>query len=65
MTKKDYILISSAIKDAKISLSYASVCLPETERSIEMVAEMLSANLYQQNPLFNREKFLLACGIKE
>ena len=64
MTKKDYIIIAEAIKSAKVSLSYASVCMPETNRTIEHIVNNLAFTLAIENPLFDKVRFSKACGVE-
>lgn len=52
MSKKDYLLIAQAIAD-----TWAEV---ESQRAI---AESIATALEKDNPLFNRQRFLAACGI--
>jgi hypothetical protein len=52
MTKKDYQLISQAIAD--------TWCQFESQKAI---AENLAAALESTNPLFNKTRFLVACGV--
>jgi len=60
MTKKDYILIAGAIKEAKDSF----VDSKETEITIKKVIFTLANALSKQNPLFDFDKFAFACGIE-
>ena len=64
MSKKDYILIAEAIKSAQTSLLYATTNAGETRRSVEHVAQNLAFTLAIENPLFNTERFLSACGVE-
>ena len=52
MTKKDYLLIAQAVAD--------SWCDFESQKAI---AENLATALENTNPLFNKEKFLVVCGV--
>ena len=66
MTKKDYILIASAIK----------LCIVNSFSIKDFDAKMLTQSAYndminqistvlkENNPLFDRERFLSACGVK-
>ena len=58
MTKKDYELIATVLYDvanfSKEKSIYNFYC--------EIVGEMVKA-LEKENPLFNRKKFLRACGL--
>jgi hypothetical protein len=61
MTKKDYELIASVfnkvIEYAKNDGSEVDVPLVKT------LARLMSAELNNENPRFDREKFLHACGV--
>lgn len=61
MTRKDYELIarviSSIYKDFDCSPSEDTV-------SLSVIAEELADSLQGENPRFNRELFLTACGVK-
>jgi len=56
MTKKDYILIANTIKDT-------SKLYPEAKQSFQALAVFFCSQLEAENSLFNREKFLTACGV--
>lgn len=53
MTKKDYQLIADAVRQM-FSLGDNHL----------YVADMLAVKLAQDNPKFDRDKFLTACGVK-
>jgi hypothetical protein len=57
MTKKDYQKIASIIKDR--------VGLQRTDWYTEMfmLASDIARMLQEDNPRFNREKFLITCGV--
>lgn len=55
MTKKDYILLAGVLKDAKQGHQAG---LP----AIQEIASVLAVKLREDNPLFDRERFLAACG---
>ena len=62
MTRKDYILIAETIRKAKEHYT-----LPKKDRKVitatlEVLAFDLSEQLLIDNPNFNSEKFLTACG---
>lgn len=65
MTKKDYILLSKAINKAKSSLSYASINMGETMRSLQVTAEAIAYELKLDNARFDETKFLEACGLNK
>jgi hypothetical protein len=56
MTRKDYVLISRVINTARNI---------DTEKTGEgvAIAYLLADELAQENPRFNREMFLTACGV--
>lgn len=63
MTKKDYILIAEAIK--QIRDIYKVKLNTNKLSAINEVIFSLENKLSEQNPLFNKEKFLQACGVTE
>jgi hypothetical protein len=58
MTRKDYILIAAAIKYVRDNSGNAC------ERTAALVAVELAMQLATDNPRFDRERFLKACGVK-
>jgi hypothetical protein len=59
MTKKDYELIADAIATArKVEVSGGGVLV-----SVAHLANTLATELEIENPRFNREMFLTACGV--
>jgi hypothetical protein len=54
MTKKDYLLIAQAIAE--------TWCHFESQKAI---AENLATALENTNPLFDKTKFLVACGVTQ
>ena len=57
MTKKDYILLADVIAKAKISEGVET-----TETALRLLTLDLVERLQRDNPKFNRDKFLAACG---
>lgn len=57
MTKKDYELIARCIKGTLNSY-------PEANKPMEMLTAYLSSEFEVDNPKFDRNKFLIACGIE-
>ena len=57
MTKKDYIAIGNAIKEAKKSLLYATLDTGETKRTIDIVTEYLAIVFKKDNANFNKQRF--------
>jgi hypothetical protein len=65
MTRKDYVLIADAIRDALATDIEFGIAIPEREASgIHRAALRLSDRLEQDNPRFDREVFLKACSLK-
>ena len=65
MTRKDYVLIADAIREALATDVEFNIALPEREASgIHRAALRLSDRLEQDNPRFDREMFLRACSLK-
>jgi len=59
MTRKDYELIARALKIS--GLNWEDGATPETV--IREVAGQLAYTLAQDNPRFDRARFLTACGV--
>jgi hypothetical protein len=59
MTRKDYILIADAIATARKVEQGETVLV-----SVAHLANTLATELQIENPRFNREIFLKACGVK-
>ena len=60
MTRKDYVLIADSIKTARDNWDGFT---PEAREAIDGLARSLASKLGQENPRFNRETFLTACGV--
>jgi hypothetical protein len=58
MTRKDYVLIAAAVSAAAIPSQ------PMAEFAREAVAVRLADALGRDNPRFDRERFLKACGVQ-
>ena len=54
MTKKDYELIAGAVKE--LTADYY-------QRDKENTADLFARVLANTNPLFNKDKFIKACGV--
>ena len=65
MSKQDYVLTAKASSDTKPTeggtVTYSDMCVARYE--LVMLAKVLAARLRQQNPRFDRERFLAACGV--
>ena len=67
MTKKDYVLIAAALKDAKRPLCpdwTLNDCLRVDQGWTAAVMHVTSA-LNAENPRFDRTRFLAACGVTQ
>ena len=62
MTKKDYQIIADVIR-AALTSSMVTLEALTAERAVEYTALDLADVFQSDNPQFNREKFLEACGI--
>lgn len=63
MSKKDYELIAESLKNSQpdsrlVQPEYWSTACAQWKISVKIICDSLSNN----NPRFNREKFLKACG---
>lgn len=64
MTKKDYIAIAKCIADARANPEHFYVSAePQYTRGVNSAAVALAVALKADNPRFDRERFLRACGI--
>jgi len=62
MTRKDYVLIAEALRLANGSIRVAPY---DAETAIELVAEIIANKLENENPRFDRQRFLIASGAYE
>ena len=60
MTRKDYELIAVVISNLSADFTHGG----EDTVSLSLVAEELAIALAATNPLFNRDRFIAACGVK-
>lgn len=58
MTRKDYVAIAAAIHNAPWSDSMTA------EATITAIAENIAEVMSRDNPRFDRERFLKACGVQ-
>ena len=67
MTKKDYVRLAAAIKDARADIRGKEA--PEHQEELldgtSYAADFLADALANDNPLFNRARFLAACGVTQ
>jgi len=59
MTRKDYVLLADAMLKAKSAVNNWG---PESEQGVKYAALTLSDALSNDNPRFDRDRFLTACG---
>lgn len=59
MTKKDFILIARVLSESKENRNR----LVETPQVFDRVAQRMADALADTNPLFDRGRFLTACGV--
>jgi hypothetical protein len=68
MTRKDYVLIAAALKDARPIPKHELYALDHNERlcadTYRNVARSIADALAKDNPRFDRERFLTACGVQ-
>lgn len=61
MTRKDYVLIAEVIKtQIELSLKFGE---DDARYGAENIALDLASKLSQDNPRFDRSRFLQACGV--
>lgn len=67
MTRKDYILIANVLKCARIDQHATRVHNADrsdcTDTAFDRAANYMAAMLAEDNAIFNRFKFLAACGM--
>lgn len=61
MTKKDYVLIAKALRGARTALPSER---PDAVQQSEDDAHSIADALAQDNPRFDRDRFLAACGVQ-
>ena len=63
MTRKDYILIAAALRDARSSFA-AMPNITVYTNGVDNAATRVADALSRDNPRFNRERFLKASGVQ-
>ena len=64
MTRKDYILIAAAIRETLLPEPETGIAPPDWQVfATHRVALRLADQLRQDNPRFDRTRFMAACGI--
>lgn len=64
MTKKDYMAIAAILKSRRDSLM-ASTGRVRPEDVIDGITDQMALMMQRDNPRFDRERFLAACGFGE
>lgn len=60
MTRKDYVLIAEALRITNGSIKVAPY---DAETALDLVAKVIADRLENENPRFDRARFLKACGV--
>jgi hypothetical protein len=63
MSRKDYIKIANAIREAHNALNYATLDRAETDRSVDIITKTLAVVLANENERFDYNRFVTACEI--
>ena len=63
MTRKDYVLIAKAIKSSRVSNYLDNPNRALYLNGIDNAAHNMADALASDNPRFDRDKFLTACGL--
>lgn len=67
MTKKDYELIADSVRRSLLVLTFGKNQAKRlaAEQGIRLLANDLAGSFYGENRKFDRNKFLLACGVED
>ena len=63
MTKKDYELLAEAIRGSLLESVWSASKINYAEQH-KVTAKHVADALERDNPLFNRDKFVAACGVQ-
>jgi hypothetical protein len=64
MTRKDYILIADAIRETLATDPEFGLVWPDRERAaVGLVAHRIAHQLRRDNPRFDMDRFIDACGL--
>jgi hypothetical protein len=63
MTKKDFILIAAALKSARVNNSLNNPNKALYNNGVDNATSFMADALATTNPLFDRARFLAACGV--
>jgi hypothetical protein len=64
MTRKDYELIASALRSSRLHLPSNDERQAGAKDQWETTVEEVADDLERENPRFDRNKFLTACGLE-
>lgn len=64
MTRKDYVLIAGALKSSHVSNTLNNGNRALYNNGIDNAASLIADALARDNPRFDRERFLKACGVE-
>ena len=64
MTRKDHILIASRIRISREAPLGEHICQDSWNRACEDIAHVMARALATNDPHFDRECFLKACGVQ-
>lgn len=62
MTKKDFVAIQTAIKDARDAILAGGMALGSVRGILDSMCKDVAKTLAKQNPKFDRVAFLKGCG---
>ena len=63
MTRKDYVLISKTINHHLANMGMSGKATSKEFEAVGAIAHKLARELERENPRFDRDKFLDACGV--
>ena len=64
MTRKDYVLIAAALAEARRQIPETGAHATWEFVANSTAARVLAISLAQDNPRFDRKRFLKACGVQ-
>jgi hypothetical protein len=64
MTRQDYVLIASALAEVRDTYAGRSTFHEDVRLALDLAAETLADKLTEDNPRFDRARFLVAAGVE-
>ena len=64
MTRKDYILIARTLQESNACAQQAAFSTYTPAAALRQYANAIATALASDNPSFDRERFLKACGVQ-